>query len=183
MRHSYARDDVDLGITASKRLSREARLALILIGLILTIGAWPLGFIFAVVAGGGHGSPFDGGATEFAMGVALLAVPFLVLLLGIACLACTNRVRLRIVGMLAAAVPATFVVAVALGHAASQPRDGGEFAMPGPPILDTPHQVIAEPGGKHVSIACNSVSGECLQREQQLGPEDTKSVNAIGTTE
>jgi hypothetical protein len=163
----YAHDDLDLSATASPRLPRGVRLALTLVGLLLSLVSLPLGFGFAIFSGGGHGSPFDGGAAEFAFGLTFLAVPLLILMLGIACLVCTNRVRLRIVAALGAAVPLTFGLAVFFGWWASQPHDHPELVTPAPPLKSD--EVIVQGGGKHVSISCNAVSGECVQREQWLG--------------
>ena len=165
----YADDRFDLGITASPRLSRGMRLALILLGLLLVPLSLPLAFGFAIISGGGHGSPFDGGAAEFAFGITFLTVPLLILLLGIAALACTNRTRLRIVIGLAAAVPVMFALAVYFGYLASRPREHPELITPAPPLGSDPTRVTVAGGGKHVSIACNPVSGECVQREQELG--------------
>jgi hypothetical protein len=165
----YADDQLDLGVTASPRLSRGVRLALILLGLLLVPLSLPLAFGFAIISGGGHGSPFEGSAAEFAFGVTFIAVPFLVLLLGIACLACTNRTRLKIVIGLAAAVPATFALAIYFGYLASRHHEHPELITPAPPLDLDPSQVTVQGGGKHVSIACNPVDGGCVQREQELG--------------
>ena len=174
----YADDQLDLGVTASPRLSRGIRLPLILLGLLLVPLSLPLAYGFAIISGGGHGSPFEGSATEFAFGVTFIAVPFLVLLLGIASLACTNRTRLRIVIALAAAVPATFAIAVCFGYLASRPHEHPELITPAPPLDLDPSQVTVQGGGKHVSIACNPVDGECVQREQALGtPPSNLSAN------
>ena len=51
---SYADDQFDLGITASPRLSRGMRLALILLGLLLVPLSLPLAFGFTIISGGGH---------------------------------------------------------------------------------------------------------------------------------
>ena len=168
MRPRHADDQFDLGITASSRLPRGMRLALILLGLLLVPLSLPLAFGFAVISGGGHGSPFDGGAAEFAFGVTFLIVPLLILLLGIASLACTNRTRLRIVIGLAAAVPVMFAVAIYFGYLASGPNEHPELITPAPPHGLDPTRVTVAAGAKHVSIACNPVSGECIQREQEL---------------
>jgi hypothetical protein len=165
----YADDQLDLGVTASPRLSRGMRLLLILLGLLLVPLSLPLAYGFAIISGGGHGSPFEGSAAEFAFGVTFIAVPFLVLLLGIASLACTNRTRLKIVIGLAAAVPATFALAVYFGYLASRPHEHPELITPAPPRDLDPSQVTVQGGGKHVSIACNPIDGECVQREQELG--------------
>ena len=165
----YADDQLDLSITASPRLSRGMRLALILLGLFLVPLSLPLAFGFAIISGGGHGSPFDGGAAEFAFGVTFLTVPLLILLLGIASLACTNRMRLKIVIGLAAAVPVMFALAVYFGYLASRPHEHPELITAAPPLGLDPTRVTVAGGGKHVSIACNAVSGECVQREQELG--------------
>ena len=165
----YADDHFDPGITASPRLSRGIRLALTLLGLLLVPLSLPLAFGFAIISGGGHGSPFDGGAAEFAFGVTFLTVPLLILLLGIASLACTNRRRLKIVIGLAAAVPVMFALAVYFGYLASRPHDHPELITPAPSLRLDPTRVTVAGSGKHVSIACNPVSGECVQREHELG--------------
>ena len=165
----YADDQLDLGVTASPRLPRGVRLVLILLGLLLVPLSLPLAYGSAIISGGGHGSPFDGGAAEFAFGVTFLAVPCLILLLGIACLACTNRTRLKIVIGLAAAVPATFGLASWFGYLASRPHDHPELITPAPPLDLNSSRVTVLSGGKHVSVACNPVSGECVQREAELG--------------
>ena len=169
MSSRYADARFDLGITASPRLSRGVRLALILLGLLLIPLSLPLAFGFAIISGGGHGSPFDGGAAEFAFGVTFLTVPLLILLLGIASLACTNRTRLKIVIGLGAAVPVMFALAVYFGYLASRPHDHPELITPAPPLDLDPTRVAVAGSGKHVSIACNPMSGECGQREQDSG--------------
>ena len=165
----YADDQLDLGVTASPRLPRGVRLVLIFLGLLLIPLSLPLAYAFAVISGGGHGSPFDGGAAEFAFGATFLAVPCLILLLGVACLSCTNRTRLKIVIGLAAAVPATFALASWFGYLASRPHDHPELITPAPPLDLQSSRVTVRSGGKHVSVACNPVSGECVQREEELG--------------
>lgn len=169
MSRTYADEHFELGITASPRLSRGMRLALILVGLLLVTLSLPLALGFAIISGGGHGSPFDGGAAEFAFGVTFLSVPLLVLVLGIASLACANRTRLKIVIGLAAAVPVMFALAVYFGYLASRPHEHRELITPAPPLGFDPKLVTVAGNGKHVSIACNPVSGECIQREQKLG--------------
>ena len=134
----YADDQLDLSVTASPRLSRWMRLPLILLGLLLVPLSLPLAYGFAIISGGGHSSPFEGSAAEFAFGVTFIAVPFLVLLLGIASLACTNRTRLKIVIGLAAAVPATFALAVCFGYLASRPHEHPELIIPAPPLGPRP---------------------------------------------
>ena len=44
-----------------------------------------------------------------------------------------------------------------------------ELITPAPPLGLDPTRVTVAGGGRHVSIACNPVSGECVQREQELG--------------
>ena len=177
----YLDDQFDLGITASPGLSRGMRLALILVGLLLVLLSLPLAFGFAIISGGGHGSPFDGGPAEFAFGVTFLTVPLLILLLGIASLACTNRTRLKIVIGLAAAVPVMFAVAVYFGYLASRPHDHPQLITTAPPLSLDPTRVTVAGGGKHVSIACNPVSGECVRREQELGdlPDNLSANQAV----
>ena len=183
MRPGYADDQSDLGIPASPRLSRGMRLALILLGLLLVPLSFPLAFGFAIISGGGHGSPFDGGAAEIAFGATFLTVPLLVLSLGITSLACTNRTRLKIVIGLAAAVPAMFGLAVYFGYLASRPHDHPELITPAPPLDLGSTRVTVGSGGKHMAIACNPVSGECVQREQELGaPPSELSVNQESTS-
>ena len=165
----YADDRFDPGITTAARLSRGMRLALILLGLLLVPLSLPLAFGFAIISGGGHGSPFDGGAAEFAFGVTFLTVPLLILLLGIASLACTNRRRLKIVIGLPAAAPIIFALAVYFGYLASRPHEHPELISAAPPLSLDPTRVTVAGGGKHVAIACNPVSGECVEREQELG--------------
>jgi hypothetical protein len=169
MSSRYADNPIDLDVTVSPRLSRGVRLALILIGLLLVPTSFPLAFGFAIISGGGHGSPFDGGSAEYAFGILFLTVPVLILLLGIACLACTNRTRLKIVVGLGAAIPVTFALSITFGYLASRPHDHLRLITPAPPpeVNLSPMTVVSS--AKHVSIACNPVSGECVQREQQLG--------------
>jgi hypothetical protein len=105
--------------TRSPRLARPLRIALILAGLLLVAISGPIAFVFAVIAGGGHGSPFDDGAAAFAMGITLLAVPLLIAVLGIICIVCTTRLRLRIAGGIAVSIPIVLASAIVLGHIAS----------------------------------------------------------------
>ena len=129
------------------------------------LAVWPIGFLAMVVAGGGHGSPFDGSASEWIMGAALWAIPVLMIALGIACLAATTRKRLLIVAALAAAIPLDLVLALVAGRIASEPRSGAEFARPAPPLDPKPMRVTEEGIGKSIGIACSVETGECTTTE------------------
>ena len=64
--------------------NRIARAGSGIFGLVLAVGAVPLAFLLAVIAGGGHASPFGNSPAEATFGGALLAVPALLFLLGLA---------------------------------------------------------------------------------------------------
>ncbi|HEY6048109.1 MAG TPA: hypothetical protein VIV07_03585, partial [Sphingomicrobium sp.] len=92
------------------RLSSGARVALLVFGAVLIAAAWPVGFLAAVIAGGGHSSPFGHSPAEAVLGTAMLAVAVLMIALGTACLAATNLRRLRIAGLVGLLFPLDFLV-------------------------------------------------------------------------
>jgi hypothetical protein len=165
----YEIADFDEDLTASPGLARSTRISLILAGLLLLGLIWPVGFAALVISGGGHGSPFDGGPAEFVMGLALLAVPVIMLVLGLACLACTTRRRLRVLPFLALAVPLDLVVALVAGAYAMRSPSPRSYAVP-PANTAGQAPMVAEGGGTTVSIACNPTTGACITTTQPAAP-------------
>jgi hypothetical protein len=102
--HSYVQSELDLSISASPPLSRRMRMALCLVGLVLLGLSLPIGFVCLVIASGGHGDPFKGSVIDVAVALEMIAVPLLLIVLGITCLACTNRWRLRLLAALTLAL-------------------------------------------------------------------------------
>src|SRR5690348_9903847 len=92
-------------------LRAPARLALMLTGIALIAAAWPIGFVAMVIAGGGHGSPFDGSASEAVWGAAMWAIPLIMIVIGIACLAARSPRRARFAGLVALALPLDLALA------------------------------------------------------------------------
>jgi hypothetical protein len=101
---SYTRSELDLRISASPALTRPVRVTLGLVGLTLLALSLPIGFVCLVIASGGHGNPFKGSAIDVAVALELIAVPVLLIAVGIASLVCTNHWRLRLVAALALAL-------------------------------------------------------------------------------
>ena len=119
-----------------ERISGWRRWTVLLLGGILIAAAWPVGFILAVISGGGHGSPFGHSLVENVFGGAMLAMPVLMVALGIAFLAATSLQRLRIAAGLALLIPVDVaVIAVAIW----------QMNQPEPPVIippPDPHAVI-----------------------------------------
>jgi hypothetical protein len=98
--NSYAQSELDLSISASPPLTRRIRVTLLLVGLVLLGLSLPIGFLCLVIASGGHGNPFEGSVIDVAVALEMIAVPLLLGAVGIACVMCTNRWRLRLVAAL-----------------------------------------------------------------------------------
>jgi hypothetical protein len=119
-----------------ERISGWRRGMLLVLGGVLIAAAWPIGFILAVISGGGHGSPFGHSVVENVFGAAMLAVPVLMLALGIAFIAASSLRRLRIAAALGLLIPIDLAVIAAAVWQMDQP--------PPPVILPPadPHAVI-----------------------------------------
>ena len=104
MGQSYARSELDLSISASPPLTRRVRVTLGLVGLTLLASSLPIGFVCLVIASGGYGDPFRGSAIDVAVALQMIAVPVLLVAVGITSLVSTNRWRLRLVAALALAL-------------------------------------------------------------------------------
>ena len=136
---------------------------MVLAGAALVLAAWPVGYIAAVFSGGGHGSPFDGDWVEAVWGAALLAIPVLMIAIGIACFAATTQRRLRIAGLVALTIPLDFAVIAGAMWQMSRP-DPLPIAHPvSPPMPDpTKMKIVAADGPTHVGIACSVTGDECV---------------------
>ena len=169
------------------RLRPLARSGMLLLGAILLLTAWPVGYLAAVISGGGHGSPFDGSTTEAIWGAAMLAIPLLMIAVGIACLAATNRRRLKFAGAVALLIPLD--IAVAIGSLQLLMRtEPPPVAYPvGRPPADLgTMNAIAATGPTHVAIACSVKGDECVETTTTYtpdGPVTTREVEKITPAE
>ena len=98
-------------------------------GVLLAIAAWPLAFLLAVFAGGGHGSPFGHTPAETTFGVGLLGVPALLLLVGLALIWASRSGNWRVPAGIALLIP----IDAAITSAALW-----EMNRPEPPVAYTP---------------------------------------------
>ena len=162
MAHDNA--DPEERVLVDPELGRKARVALIFLGLILIPLAFPVGFIAMVFSGGGHGSPFDGGPAEFIFGLAMLGIPAVMIALGIACLSCSNRWLLRVVGALALALPIDLAVALVALRIASEPSEPEFRRAPLPePQVQLGRSVIVRGTGRSVSMLCDAENDKCVE--------------------
>ncbi len=150
---------------APERLGPWARSALIGFGLALLAAAAWVG-LYCLVFGsvylfGGHGStprPIDR-----AVGLALLAVPPLMLALAGFSLLCSTRRRLAVVAALAAALIADAALAAAFLHLANRPenrRPAGLTIYPDEESARKAYGFPAEPDPTH-SGPCSLGAGKC----------------------
>lgn len=114
-------------------------------GAILVLGAWPLAFLIAVIAGGGHGSPFGHSAAEATLGGAMLGVPALLLLVGLALLWAARTGRWVPAAVIALLIPSDVGVAVAVLWQVNRPQPpviytaaDPKTVLPGRPIIAVP---------------------------------------------
>lgn len=161
---------------ASSPLGPVARSTLVLAGMLLLLLAWPVGFGAMVFSGGGHGSPFDGSVSEWIFGAAMVGIPLLMLMLGIACIVATSRRRLWAVWLLAAAIPADLAVAATAMHIASRPRPPKSYAISAAEADINRGPMIAGPPGRSIGIACSAMTDECVVSEAGAGT--TANANA-----
>lgn len=102
------------------------RVPLVGFGIASIVAAFPLAYLILIFLGGGHGNPF--GPTiwsDWVFRVALLAVPALLILLGLSGVLCANRRGLRrmaVIGALIAASMLIAIVAAAYSNAARKDR-------------------------------------------------------------
>jgi hypothetical protein len=144
------------------RLGPLARSGMLLLGACLLLLAWPVGFAAAVFSGGGHGSPFDGSAAEAVFGAAMLAIPVLMIVLGIACLAARDRFGVKVATMIALLIPADLALAVTAASLAM--RSDPPVAYPVQRQLPsiTSENIVIGPGPTHVGVACSAAGDECV---------------------
>jgi hypothetical protein len=77
---------------------------LCLVGIGLIVLSLPIGFVCLVIASGGHGDPFKGSVIDVAVALEMIAVPLLLIAVGITCVVCTNRWRLPLLAALTLAL-------------------------------------------------------------------------------
>lgn len=127
---------------ASRRL---ARIASGICGLVLAIGAVPLAFIVAVIAGGGHGSPFGYTPAEATLGASLLGVPALLLLLGLALVRGGLTDRWGIAVAITVLIPVDAAVAAVALWRVNQPPPPVVYVSPDPNAVIPGQPVMAVP--------------------------------------
>ena len=98
-------------------------------GVLIAIAAWPLAFLLAVFAGGGHGSPFGHTPAETTFGVGLLGVPALLLLVGLALIWASRSGRWRVAAGIAVLIPVDIAITTGALRETNRPE---------PPIDYTP---------------------------------------------
>lgn len=113
-----------------KAQGRAIRIAQFITGILLMAGAWPLAFVAAVMAGGGHGSPFGHRPVEAAFGIAWLGIPALLFLLGGALVRAGLTGRRRLAAGIAVLIPLDAVIAAAALWMINQPEP--PVMMPAP---------------------------------------------------
>jgi hypothetical protein len=104
-----------------KAPDRGIRIAQFITGILLMAGAWPVAFVAAVMAGGGHSSPFGHRPVEAAFGIALLGIPALLFLLGGALVRAGLTGRHRLAARLAVLIPLDAAIAAAALWMINQP--------------------------------------------------------------
>ena len=115
-----------------ERPNRAIRLAEFLTGVALAAAAWPLAFLAAVVAGGGHNSPFGHSALEATFGIALIAVPLLLFLLGIALMRASFTGGHKIAAAIGLLIPIDAAIASAAMWKLNQPPPPVMMPAPDP---------------------------------------------------
>jgi hypothetical protein len=132
----------------SRSLSRSGSVALWAGGALLAVAAWPLAFLAAVFAGGGHGSPFGHRPSDAAFGAALLGVPALLFLLGNVLMWTRGTSRRRLTAIILVLIPVDVAVAAVADWQMNQPEPPVFIAtnpgavLPGRPLV-TGQPVIA----------------------------------------
>lgn len=164
--------------TAEDRLQPLTRSGMMLAGFALLLLAWPIGFGAMVIAGGGHGSPFDSNWIEAAFGVTMLAIPVLMIIIGIACLAATTRGRMRVAGMLALLIPVDLAAAVVTMQLAMRPDSVVAYPVQPTPDLSRPAAAVGG-GPTIVSIACSAAGDECVTTTTEHGPTGEKTTRKV----
>ena len=131
-----------MGESHDEQIVGWRRWTVLLFGVVLIAAAWPVGFILAVISGGGHGSPFGHSNVETVFGAAMLAVPVLMLALGICFVAATNLGRLRIAAALALLIPVDVAVIAGAVWQMNQPEPpviipagNPNAVLPGAPVV------------------------------------------------
>ena len=124
---------------------RVARIVSAVCGLILTIGAVPLAFVVAVIAGGGHPTPFGHTPAEATLGTTLLGVPGLLLLLGLALVRGSVTDRWGIAVAIALLIPVDAAVAAVALWRVNQPPPPVTYAPPDPKAVIPGQPVMAVP--------------------------------------
>lgn len=128
---------------------RYARVASAIAGGLLAIAAWPLAFLLAVIAGGGHTSPFGHSPAEATFGAGLLGLPALLLLIGLALIsgACTGRYRAAVV--LTLLIPVDVAVTAVALREVNRPQPPVNIPPPDPKTVIRPAVILAVPACTH----------------------------------
>jgi hypothetical protein len=122
-----------------------ARAAMGIAGAVLVVGAWPLEYLLAVIAGGGHGSPFGYTPAEATLGGAMLAFPVLLLLVGIALLFAARSGRWVPAAAIGLLLPLDFGVAAAALSIVNRPEPPVMYTPPPPGAVIPANPVMAAP--------------------------------------
>ena len=130
-----------------------ARVASIVCGVVLAIAAVPLAFFVAVVAGGGHTTPFGHTPAEATLGASLLGIPALLLLLGIALVRGGLTERWSIAVAITLLIPVDAAVAAVALWRVDQP--------PPPVIYVPPDPKAVIPGQPAIAVPTCTPDGVC----------------------
>jgi hypothetical protein len=149
--------------------NRIARPVSAICGLVLAVGAVPLAFLIAVIAGGGHGSPFGNSPAEAVFGGALLGVPALLFLLGLALIRGGLTERWGIAIFITILIPLDAAVAATALWRANRPP---------PPIYVPPDPKAVIPGQPVMAVPTCTPEGVCttpppraMSRSEPVGSE------------
>ena len=165
-----------------ERLRAPVRAALALVGVVLLCAAGPVGFIAAVVSGGGHGSPFDGDWAEATFGAAMLAIPILMIVVGIAYASATTHRRIRIAAALTLLLPLDLAVAFTFSYLAMRPDPVVAYPVNEPQADFTTLKPVPSTGPTHVGIACSVAGDECVTTTTTLTPSGTTTTREAEKT-
>jgi hypothetical protein len=114
-------------------------------GLVLAAGALPLAFLVAVIAGGGHSTPFGHTPAEATLGGALLGVPALLLLLGLAIIRGSFTGRWKLAVAITIIIPVDAAVAALALWQVNRPEPPVSYSPPDPKAVIPGQPVIAVP--------------------------------------
>jgi hypothetical protein len=116
-------------------------------GLVLAAGALPLAFLVAVIAGGGHSTPFGHTPAEATLGGALLGVPALLLLLGLAIIRGSFTGRWKLAVAITIIIPVDAAVAALALWQVNRPEPPVSYSPPDPKAV-----IPGQPGDRRAQL-------------------------------